>query len=186
MSRLRIGAALGTLILAAAWLGAHGGNTSLIHACVKANGALRIIDAADICDANENPLDWNIEGVQGPAGPEGPMGLPGLPGAPGAPGVDGADGPAGPSGVSGRETVWSTEFWVFAVEHTHSVPCPDGKVALGGGADVSFPYFIARSGPADFGPVPEGTGNGWIARAAATAAFSGGITVYAICAYVEP
>ncbi len=54
---------------------AHGGNTSLIHGCVGTGGLnqgrLRIIAANGTCNANETPLDWNIQGVQGPPGPAG-------------------------------------------------------------------------------------------------------------------
>jgi len=44
-------------------LNAHGGDTSLIHACVKKiGGALRIIAASGTCKKNETALDWNISG----------------------------------------------------------------------------------------------------------------------------
>lgn len=51
---------------------AHGGDISKIHACVGSGplnkGQIRIVGANDTCRVNEDPLDWNIQGVQGPAG----------------------------------------------------------------------------------------------------------------------
>jgi hypothetical protein len=41
----------------------HGGDTSLIHACVKkSNGALRIIAPSGTCKKIETALDWNVSG----------------------------------------------------------------------------------------------------------------------------
>jgi uncharacterized protein YjbI with pentapeptide repeats len=38
---------------------AHGGDLSLIHACVRNNtGAIRIVGATQNCNGNETPLDW--------------------------------------------------------------------------------------------------------------------------------
>lgn len=51
---------------------AHGGDTSLIHACIKSNnGSVRIIGANDTCGNGETSLDWSIQGPPGPAGPPG-------------------------------------------------------------------------------------------------------------------
>ena len=56
------------LLLALCFLGtptalnAHGGDTSLIHACVKKTGALRIIAADGTCKKTETALDWNVAG----------------------------------------------------------------------------------------------------------------------------
>jgi uncharacterized protein YjbI with pentapeptide repeats len=51
---------------------AHGGDTNLIHGCVRNNGLLsgfvRIVGANTNCNNNETALDWNIQGVQGPPG----------------------------------------------------------------------------------------------------------------------
>lgn len=60
---------------------AHGGDISLIHACVRtSNGSLRVVGPNDMCNGNETTLDWNIQGVQGPPGPSGPPGPTGTPG----------------------------------------------------------------------------------------------------------
>lgn len=45
-----------------------------IHACVKDNGKVRIVDDAAGCVAGESPLSWNVSGPAGPAGPPGPPG----------------------------------------------------------------------------------------------------------------
>ena len=55
-------AALGVTSLA----GAHGGDTSLIHACVNnSSGTIKIVGANDECKKNESALDWNQTGIQG-------------------------------------------------------------------------------------------------------------------------
>lgn len=58
--------------------GAHGGDASLIHGCVKTAGrgagSLIIIDANASCPSGHNPLDWAIQGPQGEQGPPGPAG----------------------------------------------------------------------------------------------------------------
>lgn len=98
-----------------------------IHACVhyydvpatpktplqeRGTGAIRIVENAGQCTAQEMPLTWNQEGPQGPqgeigpqgpqgeTGPQGATGSQGIPGNDGAPGAPGAQGPAGPAGVS--------------------------------------------------------------------------------------
>ncbi len=39
---------------------AHGGDTTLIHACVKtSSGSVRIVGANDTCNGNETALDWS-------------------------------------------------------------------------------------------------------------------------------
>ena len=78
---------------------AHGGNASLIHACVKnSNGSIRIVAANSSCNANnETALDWNILGPQGPQGPAGPDG------PQGPIGPQGAEGPQGPAGEAGEQ-----------------------------------------------------------------------------------
>ena len=63
----------------------HGGDATLIHACVAKDGTIRIVGAATTCKSQETALDWNITG---------PHGLPGQNGAPGAAGAPGARGPS--------------------------------------------------------------------------------------------
>ena len=96
------------LLLALCFLGppvaltAHGGDTRLIHACVKkGNGDLRIIAASGTCKHNETALHWSISGPPGPQGPQGPSGPAGPTGAAGPSGPTGATGPTGPQGPQG-------------------------------------------------------------------------------------
>jgi uncharacterized protein YjbI with pentapeptide repeats len=57
---------------AVSYVYAHGGDLSLIHACVRtSNGSIRIVGANDACNSNETTLDWNIQGIQGPPGDPG-------------------------------------------------------------------------------------------------------------------
>lgn len=66
--------ALSTLLITYTF--AHGGDTNLIHACVKtSNGSITIVGANDTCGSNETALDWNIQGIQGPPGQGGSSGL---------------------------------------------------------------------------------------------------------------
>ncbi len=81
---------IGTFVALAAAVGvgagavafAHGGDTTAVHACVSAQGALRIVAPTDICKARETALDWSIQGPQGIPGEKGDQGLPGEPGPP--------------------------------------------------------------------------------------------------------
>jgi len=83
---------------------AHGGDTTLIHACVRnITGLIRIIDANGTCTSNETPLDWRIQGEPGPIGPQGPIGPAGPQGPQGPDGPQGPEGPQGPAGPQGPE-----------------------------------------------------------------------------------
>jgi hypothetical protein len=54
---------------------AHGGDVTLIHACVgKTLGIPRIVSPTTTCTRFENPLDWSIQGVQGIQGNPGQNG----------------------------------------------------------------------------------------------------------------
>ena len=84
---------IGTVVALAAAVGvgagavafAHGGDTTAVHACVSAQGALRIVAPTDGCKARERALDWSIQGPQGIPGEKGEQGEQGLPGEPGPP-----------------------------------------------------------------------------------------------------
>jgi hypothetical protein len=81
---------------------AHGGDTTLIHACVKnSNGSIRIVSATTNCVSGETALDWRIQGEPGPAGPAGPAGATGPQGLAGPQGPQGETGPVGPQGPQG-------------------------------------------------------------------------------------
>jgi len=68
-------------------------------------------------------------GPVGPIGPTGPTGPQGVQGVQGARGPTGLTGPQGPNGVSGYQIVSAGPFGAGA----HSVSCPSGKRAVGGG-----------------------------------------------------
>jgi hypothetical protein len=70
----------------------------IIEVCVKSNGDIRIVDAAEDCKDNETPLSWT---VTGPAGPQGLQGVPGPQGPEGPTGPQGETGPEGPIGPEG-------------------------------------------------------------------------------------
>ena len=63
-----VGLAVGSLLtLATSVVLAHGGDLSLIHACVRTNnGNIRIVGANDNCNGNESPLDWPKTGGSSP------------------------------------------------------------------------------------------------------------------------
>jgi hypothetical protein len=88
----------------------------VIHACVKDNGQVRIVNAASDCKAQETHIQWNIIGSQGPkgdtgdtgaigpagpAGEKGPKGDTGAQGAKGDTGATGAQGDKGDTGATG-------------------------------------------------------------------------------------
>jgi type VI secretion system secreted protein Hcp len=88
--------------------------SGVIHGCHDQQGRLRVINpAAEQCDRNETPIQWNQQGREGPGGPAGADGAPGPAGArgadgavgrdgrDGAPGTPGASGPPGPEGPPG-------------------------------------------------------------------------------------
>ena len=81
---------------------AHGGDTTLIHACVNKNsGGLRLVGENEECKPAESALDWNIQGPVGPVGPQGLQGPKGDTGAVGPIGTQGELGPQGPAGPKG-------------------------------------------------------------------------------------
>lgn len=78
------------------------GSGEVIHACVdNDSGALRIVTAETVCNADETPLEWGVIGLEGPEGPQGEQGPAGSQGPLGPVGPQGAQGPAGPQGLPG-------------------------------------------------------------------------------------
>jgi len=60
---------------------AHGGDKSLVHACINRFSKLvRIVGPNDSCGHIEIRRHWNIKGREGPQGPQGPQGIQGPPG----------------------------------------------------------------------------------------------------------
>ena len=140
-----------------------------IYACAKKNGGdLRLAPGAGQCKSNETEVSWNSAGQPGPQGPEGPQ------------------GPQGASGVSGYEVV--VEFIPEDGDGFHKVPCPAGKVPLGGGV------WINEGGQFDdrilIGSHPYGTAFtedvppiGWAAGATHSGPYA--LFVWAICAFAH-
>lgn len=79
----------------------------VVHACVDAKGAIRLVNGSTTCKSTETGISWNKQGPIGPQGPAGPQGIQGSPGpiGPGGPqgpeGIQGVPGPAGPVGPQG-------------------------------------------------------------------------------------
>jgi hypothetical protein len=174
---------------------AHGGDATLIHACVRMRhpgnddnrdadsasgarsklGSIRIIAADEECKKNEVALDWNIQGPAGPQGPQGDVGPVGPPGP---------AGPAGSNGVSGYQIVAHQEFLAPGAFVNVHVDCPAGKKVLGGGFDIETPddVKVFSSEPSD------GSGNfidyGWNVFVHNAGTATRQTTVSAICASV--
>jgi len=136
---------------------AHGGDTTQIHACVKAgSGNIRIVGANDVCASNETALDWSIQGIQGPPGP---------------------------AGVSGWERVETQPVTVPDLQTvTVTANCSTGKKVLGGG----HRFFPLAIGTILLESRPTLDGQGWQV-VWANYNFEGSpldLTVYAICGNV--
>lgn len=92
------------------YVSAHGGDVTLIHACVtNRTGAVRIVGANITCDVKETSLDWGIQGPKGdtgdigPAGPQGPTG------------PTGPQGPQGSAGATSTVTLYNI-YSTFTVQ----------------------------------------------------------------------
>src|SRR6266700_2222915 len=134
--RLALVSALAALLLlgggsAYASIPAPGGT---INGCYKTSGpgqgALIVIDSAAACPSGTTVLNWNQTGPQGPAG---------------------TNGTNGANGVSGYEVVAGTiEVSNNGSNHTGTISCPSGKVALGSGVT-----------PDEVNGQPSEGGSGW-------------------------
>lgn len=100
---------------------------------------------------------------------------PGIPGPPGPPGMPGTPGtPGAPGGLSGVVTLTAT-FTADNVEHT--VPCPTGKVAVGGG--------FKGNGAIVLSSYPGGTGTpstAWVVRAVPAGVGAHTVEAFVVCA----
>lgn len=130
------------------YLGAHGGDTTLIHSCVAKDGTIRIVSATSTCKNNETALDWAIQGPIGPIGPagaagaQGPQGLPGPQGDPGLQGVAGPAGPEGPAGV----TLLAHITPVYSVVTTSATAAYSSTFQIVDAGPVKLTWDDARSG----------------------------------------
>lgn len=110
------------------YVSAHGGDVTLIHACVNnRTGMPRIISATATCDASkETALDW---GIQGPKGDKGDT------------------GPKGPAGVLGIYYVTqSSDPNVMSEFTVVQASCVQGDKVTGGGSTTSS-FTVLSSGP---------------------------------------
>jgi len=99
---------------------AHGGDLSLIHACVNKNsGSIRIVGANSTCSSKENPLDW---GIIGPAGPQGPKGDQGIQG------VQGPQGLAGNLALAGQ--MCPPSLAVVGFDQNGNIICSDMRIGF--------------------------------------------------------
>jgi hypothetical protein len=124
---------------------------------------------------NRSLLAVDFANGQIPAGPAGPAGSAGPAGPAGAAGV------AGPPGVSGYEIVESSLTVTSQFITSHTVNCPAGKRALGGGVRSNTLSF---AGPYLVNSNPTAGGAGWTASFAREVQSSWTYVVYAICGVV--
>ena len=108
------------------YVSAHGGDITLIHACViNRTGAVRIVSATTTCDANkETALDWGIQGPKGDKGDTGPMG---------PQGPQGKTGPA--SGVLNIYRIEAVVSSPSLMVQTTSIECDSGDFAISAGTE---------------------------------------------------
>jgi hypothetical protein len=138
---------------AAALIQAHGGDASLVHACVNnSTRVVRIVGPNQNCQGNETARHWSIQGPQGPAGPQGPQGLQGPTGPQGPQGLQGQQGPPGPPGPEAPELTVHyydrIDLDTSLVCPNDSQPCPgyDFWFAFGGTSNPTraFQHYPAR------------------------------------------
>lgn len=91
--------------------------SSVLYACAKEDGLLRMVSDSSACRKNENLHSWNVQGPMGPEGPQGPAGPQGPEGPQGEQGPPGPAGPAGPQGPQGPQgPAGSTEVTVHLAQ----------------------------------------------------------------------
>jgi hypothetical protein len=182
---LGVGAVIGGIVSALVTttvIYAHGGDGSLVHGCINANGGLRITGAPGYgnpgtgCAGGETSVDWSQQGPAGPAGAAGPAGPAGGVGPP---------GPAGPApapsdvvravGATGVPDVWLTLVRTVAGPSEEDgrnarVSCPAAyPLVLNGGYRVSPAPTQRRFGPVNISPFFVVYVNGRIGPARPTA-----------------
>lgn len=161
-----IGSLLAILLIGGAtWVFAQ--SSGQVAACVKSsNGKVSTLgfDENVSCSKNETKIIWSITGPAGPPGPQGP------PGNDGADGETGPQGPAGPQGAPGKltgvERIQLNSPQGPENSKSLQVFCPSGKVATGGGYNISGDFdniAVTRSDPLVAGS--PSTPTGWGIRA---------------------
>ena len=123
---LLISLALVVALAVPAAVGAHGGDPSVIHACVQQSSQqVRIVGPNDPCRGPEIAVHWSIAGPQG------------LPGSQGPQGPTGQQGPRGPSGgtIQGRLTACGPQNFLGALVYAPgtsfiAITNDDGRFAI--------------------------------------------------------
>jgi len=156
------------------YVSAHGGDGSLIHACVSnRNGAVRIVSAASTCDAaKETSLDWNIQGVQGNQGPQGPVG------------PMGPQGPAG--GILGFYNRYTAVTLPGNTETSGQAYCDSGDYAISGGTSGVFgggTVYMTSTGPT-YDPIQQV--QGWHVSLYSQSPGQSDTFVSVVCADITP
>ena len=98
-------------------------------------------------------------------------------------GPKGDKGDTGAPGLGGYEVVSSTNSVTNAFFNFHTVSCPAGKRALGGGS--AYSVANAAEGPFVILSQPTTGGTGWTVHTARSPISSWTMTVYAVCATVS-
>jgi collagen triple helix repeat protein len=172
---------------------AHGGDISLIHACVNSSsGAVKIVGANDSCPSGYSPLHWSIQGPAGQQGPQGNQGIQGQVGPTGPQGPQGNMGPMGPAGAQGP--AGSSEGGSLSLAMSYLFPdiveifsiipnftaigsfdLPPGKWALFATFDLRYPDSLPGLTPAANCQIPYAGING-ISNPTAMYNLGGGLT----------
>lgn len=119
--------------------------------------------------------------VQGPKGDKGDQGEVGPAGPKGDQGIQGLQGPAGADGgLSGYEIVTGSHVAISgaAFDVSTSVPCPAGKLAVGGGVELD----VQGGGVVLAESHPTAGGAGWGLTVLNFSEDANGMTPYVICA----
>jgi hypothetical protein len=157
------------------------------------DGTIRSRDVGDYSLQRQDlarPLVAELRGRPGPPGPAGPAGprgergetgAAGPPGPAGAQGPPGAAGPTAPSAVSGYVVHGGSVVTVGAGQvGTGRSTCPAGKVAVGGGPQVSpvaADFVLLESTP-----IVDASGSGWVVSMANQGATARTFVAQAACA----
>lgn len=132
-----VGASMATIV----GVSAHGGDTTLIHACVGSAGGVRIVDASAACKTNETAIDWNVQGLKGDKGDPGLQGPKGDQGDPGVQGPKGDQGDTGPAGTfSGVLTSPNQAYQLTVADSGIEMAGPQGIVRItAAGVELASP-----------------------------------------------
>ena len=142
-----------------------GPDGGVIHACVKDNGQMRLVNDSSECTTQETYISWNTEsqpGVKGDKGDTGPQGPKGDVGPAGPVGLQGPAGPVGPGVPAGTfpAPAWVSD-WVNATSNGVSIPHTLGgdissyvvDLQCKSGSVISDPHILPPfvMGPAQIG-----------------------------------